>query len=285
MGIKPMLQRNKSNSKTDNLYILNEPIDLFGDKLVIDIKDVVDFCFCPYYYNIKYKLKDETNIRQLYDKSLHNTFYAYLRSLQEDKLNNTLEFLKYRWGKEWIKYKNAKDILITPSSFQRDSIENKRKQGIDAIFNFNDMMIKDKQFPIIIGHKYEIEILPNIILTGTLEYVRELTVNESKIIQVLQFISESNRFRIQTSVEHNLELIAMSYAFKELFNVDYFQTMCIDIMKKKSSVVTCTEKDYNLLKDTVQSVIMCIQNDIKCVSPDMRCFHCEYRNICNNSLK
>ena len=56
-------------------------------------------------------------------------------------------------------------------------------------------------------------------------------------------------------------------------------------MKKKSSVVTCTEKDYNLLKDTVQSVIMCIQNDIKCVSPDMRCFHCEYRNICNNSLK
>ena len=139
MGIKPMLQRNKSNSKTDNLYILNEPIDLFGDKLVIDIKDVVDFCFCPYYYNIKYKLKDETNIRQLYDKSLHNTFYAYLRSLQEDKLNNTLEFLKYRWGKEWIKYKNAKDILITPSSFQRDSIENKRKQGIDAIFNFNDM--------------------------------------------------------------------------------------------------------------------------------------------------
>ena len=93
----------------NDLYIASTPLDI-DNKLMIDIADVRDFCFCPQYYDLKNKDQNEINVRALYDKSLHRTFYAYLLALQENRLDSTLEFLKYRWGKEWIKYKNTKDI-------------------------------------------------------------------------------------------------------------------------------------------------------------------------------
>ena len=129
-------------------------------------------------------------------------------------------------------------------------------------------MLQDKQCPIIIGHKYQIEILPNVILTGTYEYVREITVGENKIIQLVKFNSMSNRFRTNVSQKYDFELIAMAYAFKETFNVDYFQTVSIDIESQITMINTYTDKEYDLLKRTTKSVVLSIQNDIKCLSPD-----------------
>lgn len=286
MLINQQSQENSNKVKLNELYVATTPLDV-SNKVIIDIQDVVDFAFCPFYYDLKNNNPNEVNRKVLYDKSLHKTFYAYLIALQEDKLESTLEFLKYKWGKEWVKYKykNTRDFVITCSSYQNDTYENLRKKGIDAIFKFNDLMLKEKQYPIIIGHKYQIEILPNIILTGTFEYIRELTINEDqKVIQVVKFISENNRFNTTMSKKHSLELIAMSYAFKELFDVEYFQVVSMEIETKRILVETYTNKDYNLLKNTIKSVVMSIQNNIKCVSPDKRCFHCEYRNICINKL-
>ena len=282
MLIKTKSQENLKNKriKFNDLYIATTPIDI-DNKVMLDIKDVVDFSFCPYYYEVK-NSNPAVNFRTLYDQSLHKTIYAYLLALQEDKLDSTLEFLKYRWGQEWIKRKNAKDILLKRSAIKRDTYDNLRKRGIDAIFKFNDIMLQDKQCPIIIGHKYQIEILPNVILTGTYEYVREITVGENKIIQLVKFNSMSNRFR--TNVKYDFELIAMAYAFKETFNVDYFQTVSIDIESQITMINTYTDKEYDLLKRTTKSVVLSIQNDIKCLSPDMRCYHCEYRHICINDL-
>ena len=284
MLIKTKSQENLKNKriKFNDLYIATTPIDI-DNKVMLDIKDVVDFAFCPYYYEVK-NSNPAVNFRTLYDQSLHKTIYAYLLALQEDKLDSTLEFLKYRWGQEWIKRKNAKDILLKRSAIKRDTYDNLRKRGIDAIFKFNDIMLQDKQCPIIIGHKYQIEILPNVILTGTYEYVREITVGENKIIQLVKFNSMSNRFRTNVSQKYDFELIAMAYAFKETFNVDYFQTVSIDIESQITMINTYTDKEYDLLKRTTKSVVLSIQNDIKCLSPDMRCYHCEYRHICINDL-
>lgn len=269
----------------DDLYVATSPLDI-SNKVTVDIQDVIDFSFCPQYYYLKNKSKNEINSKILYDKSLHKTFYAYLMAFQEDRLNSTLEFLKYRWGKEWIKYKykSTRDFIITCSAYQTDTYENLRKKGIDAIFKFNDIMMAEKQCPIIIGHKYQIEILPNIILTGTFEYVREVTIKDQKVIQVVKFISETNRFNTNMAKKYNLELIAMSYAFKELFDVDYFQVVSIEIETKRILVETYTDKEYDMLKETIKSTVLSIQNNIKCISPDKRCYHCEYRNVCINSL-
>ena len=273
----------------DNLYVLAKPLDT-SNKIIIDIQDVMDFCFCNQYHYLKNNIKKGS--RDLYDEALHKTFYSYLIALQENRLEDALKTLKYKWGQEWIKYKNAKDILVNQSSSMYDQYEHKRKRGINAIFNFNDMMT-DKQCPIIIGHKYQIEILPNIVLTGTFEYVREITINKKgsknikdnkKVIQIIKFASTTNRFRTNLEREHNIELIAMSYAFKEMFNVNDFQVLYMDIDTKKVTSTIFNQKDYDALKETVKNTVICMQNNIKCVSHDIKCFHCEYRNICTSNL-
>ena len=106
----------------------------------IDIKDVSDFCWCPAYYDIKRRSEDECNLKEAYDQSLHKCFYSYLRALQNDTLKNTIEFLKYKWGKEWIDKKTNSEIALTPSSAKRDSYESKRKAGIDAIITFDKFL-------------------------------------------------------------------------------------------------------------------------------------------------
>lgn len=277
--------KNDSNNKIqiDKLYLATAPLDI-SNKVVIDITDVKDFAFCPSYYELKNRNPNEINSKILYDQSLHKTIYAYLLALQEDRLDSTLEFLKYRWGKEWIKYQNTKDILVTRSSIWTDTYEKLRRKGIDAIFKFNDIMLKDKQCPIIIGHKYQIEILPNIILTGTYEYIRELTINEQKVIQVIKFITTPDNFDTNIAKKFNIELIAMAYAFKETFNVDYFQVVSINVDTKRMLIASYTDKEYNLLKQSIKSAVLSIQNNIKCISPNKQCYHCEYRNACINNL-
>lgn len=273
----------KNNLQINDLYIATQPTNL-KDKVIIDITDVKDFSYCPLYYDFKNNKNVAMSNRTLYDQSLHKTFYAYLLALQENKLDNTLEFLKYRWGKEWIKHKSVQDLLVRRSAFHYDTYENLRKKGIEAIFKFNDFILSEKQCPIIIGHKYQIEILPNIILTGTYEYVREVTINNNKIIQVVRFTTTPNRLSTKIEKAFDLELIAMAYAFKETFNVDYFQVVSIDIESKRVFIRVYTDKEYNLLKQTIQNTVISIQNNIKCVSPDKRCYHCEYRNVCINTL-
>ena len=283
MPINPMLRKDRNNNKRqqyDSLYVLTSPIDT-NNKLVIDIKDVISFCFCPRFYKY-FKRNNVINLRTLYDLSIHNTIYNYLYALQNDRLKSTIEFLKYQWGKSWISFRknSLKDVLIEASSFNADTFENKRKKGIDAIFRFEEIMSKDRQLPLVVDHKYEIEILPNIILTGSIEYVRELTVEDNKIIQVIKFVPEINQFVTHMQLKYNLELIAMSYAFEKLFTTKNFQPVTINIENGKIDTEFYTEKEYNILKETVKSVIMCIQNDINCVSPNKQCYHCEYRNTC-----
>ena len=275
-------KRNKDNQMND-LYIISEPINTFN-KIIIDIHDITDFGFCPLYYDLKHKDNKEKNLKTLYDESLHKIFYSYLLAFQEDKLDDRIGFLKYMWGKEWIGHKTKEDILITNSPYMRDTYETRRKKGIDAIFKFDNIINKDDQFPIIIGHKYKIEILPNIVLTGIFEYVREIKIKKQRIIQVVKFLSESNRSITNFARQYNLDMIAMSYAFKELFNVDYFQSVLIDMDNNKIITNIFTDKEYNILKQTVKNTIISLQNNIKCISPDSKCSNCEYRNVCIKSI-
>lgn len=272
-------------NKQKALYVLSNPMDR-SNKLTIDIKDVVDFCFCPMYYRLKNAVSNEKNFKELYNESLHTTFYRFLTVYKNDSfIFNSLERLKTLWAQEWIKYKSTKEILITDSALRRDEYESKRKIGIDAIYTFNDMIMKDRQIPIVVNHKYELEIIPNVIFSGTFEYIREYINNEDEhIIQLIRFISESNRYVTTQSMSHNLEITAASYAFETLFNPTAFECVTYDIQSKKYIKTKYTQKDYELLKDTIESVIISIQNNISCISPDDRCYHCEYRNICNKII-
>jgi len=250
----------------------------------IQIKDVVDFCWCPRYYDIKKEDPNEYNLKELYDISLHKVFYNYLYALRDGTLKDNMKFLKYQWGKQWVKTKTNSQLICTPSSYIRDTYDAKRKAGIDAIITFEELM-NIPQFPIIINKPYAVDIGHNIILKGIWEYVREVTNSDgTKSIQVMKFNSENNRFAMVGQMNHDIELSAAAYAFKESFNVDQFELLYVDIYKKKVIASYRSEKDIQLLKDTVYGTVLCLHNNIRCVSPDKRCYHCEYRNVCHSKL-
>lgn len=255
------------------------------DKRSLTISDVLDYCWCPKYYDLKRRNPNEYNLKELYDKALHRVFYSYLTALQQGTLKESLGFLKYKWGKEWVKQKTNSQIICTPSALKRDTYEMKRKAGIDAILTFDDIM-NVPQFPIIINKPYSIDITDKIVLNGIWEYVRELERPDgSRIVQLMKFKTENNRFQMTTQMSHDLELTAAALAFKNTFNVDEFELVYVDIYKKKLVVSTRTPKDYDLLRDTVKSVSACLKAGVRCVSPDKKCYHCEYRNICEASLR
>lgn len=251
--------------------------------LKLDIKDVLDFSWCPKYYELKNKNPNERNLKEAYDIALHKCFYQYLLALQNDTLDG-LKTLKYRWGKEWVKQKTNSELICTPSAVKRDTYDAKRKAGIDAIITF-DKLMSTPQFPILVNREYSIQI-DDVILTGTWEYIREIEIDGRKVIQLMKFRTENNRFQVVGQMSHDLELTAAALAFSKAFNQNNleFQLVYVDIYKKKMMVSYRTSKDFELLKETVTSVAKCIKNDIKCISPDKRCYHCEYRDVCTASL-
>lgn len=205
--------------------------------------------------------------------------------MQQGTLDGGIRFLKKRWGEAWIKQKTNSEIICTPSAMRYDSYDYKRKTGIEAIITFNDIM-NTPQFPIIINKPYKIQLSKGLILRGVFEYVREIEQKDNtRTIQLMKFRTENNRFQVDSHMHHDLELTAMAIAFEEMFNVNEFELVYVDICKKKMISSFRGKKDIDLLKDTVRSVALCLKNNIRCVSPDKRCYHCEYRNICKVSLE
>lgn len=205
--------------------------------------------------------------------------------MQQGTLGGGIKFLKKRWGEAWIKQKTNSEIICTPSAMRYDSYDYKRKTGIEAIITFNDIM-NTPQFPIIINKPYKIQLSKGLILRGIFEYVREIEQKDgTRTIQLMKFRTENNRFQVDSHMHHDLELTAMAIAFEEMFNVNEFELVYVDICKKKMISSFRGKKDIDLLKDTVRSVALCLKNNIRCVSPDKRCYHCEYRNVCKVSLE
>lgn len=249
--------------------------------LKINIKDVLNFCYCPNYYDLKHRTANECGIKEAYDRSLHDCFYTYLHALENGTLEGAMDFLKYHWGRKWIGYKTKKEIVLTPSSIERDGYESKRKQGIEAIITFRKLM-DTPQFPIIINKPYEVPITKNIILTGIWEYVREIKGEDGeRVFQIMKFKTEGNRFQVNGQTSHDLELTAASLAFQYNFKVPKKPELAyMDIYKKHIIRSYRTEKDYKMLKKSIISVACCLKNQIRCVSPDKKCFHCDYRKLC-----
>lgn len=253
--------------------------------LELNIKDVLDFCWCPKYYELKNNNPNERNLKEAYDIALHKCFYQYLLSLQNDTLVEGLKTLKYRWGKEWVKQKTNSELICTPSAIKRDTYDAKRKAGIEAIITFDNLM-STPQFPILVNKDYSIRISNDVILKGTWEYIREVEIDGKKVIQLIKFKTETNKFQVLNHTHHDLELTAAALAFSKTFNQNNldFQLIYLDIYRKKMITSYRTQKDFELLKNTVINVAKCMRHNIKCISPDKRCYHCEYRDSCSASL-
>ena len=250
----------------------------------INIKDVLDFCYCPHYYKLK-RNDYNANVYDIYDSLLHKVIYRYLRMLMEDKLSgSSIETLKYLWGREWVKEKTRSDIMVHTSSQWRNTYDVYRKMGIDAINNFNSMVNNVEQTPIAVNKGWEVNIASNLFLNGSWEYIREIDTEEGNVIQLIHFITQINRSVTSLMYRKDLLSTASLYSFYKTFESIPVQLIYVDLYSKKIRPTIRNVKDFEFLKKTVTSTALCLVNGIECSSVDRKCYFCEYRNRCASTI-
>ena len=167
----------------------------------------------------------------------------------------------------------------------RDRYDLLRKNGIESLISFHNLMKQGSQYPILINKGYEIRISNNIILTGKWEYIRELQTEEDNIFQIIKFQHRKDKFQTLMQMRYDLELTAAAYAFETTFTAPNYQVVYANIYKEKMVPSYRDKSDFNILKQTVINTVKCISNNIYTISPDTKCFHCTYRNQCENYIK
>lgn len=250
----------------------------------IDIQEILDYNYCPVYYKLKYSNPGLENLTEAYDRILRKCFYSYINLL---KSNSSVDigYLTKLWGKHWIKDKSLIKLMTTPSASMRDRYDLLRKNGIESLISFHNLMKQGSQYPILINKGYEIRISNNIILTGKWEYIRELQTEEDNIFQIIKFQHRKDKFQTLMQMRYDLELTAAAYAFETTFTAPNYQVVYANIYKEKMVPSYRDKSDFNILKQTVINTVKCISNNIYTISPDTKCFHCIYRNQCENYIK
>ena len=250
----------------------------------IDIQEILDYNYCPVYYKLKHNNSGLENLTQTYDKLLRNCFYSYITSLKNNS-SVSIDYLTKLWGKYWIKDKTLIKLMTTPSASLRDRHNLLRKNGIESLISFHNLMKQGSQYPILINKGYSVKITDNITLTGRWEYIRELHTEDNSIFQIIKFQHKKDKFQTLMQMRYDLELTAAAYAFESMFTTPSYQVVYANIYKEKMVPSFRDANDFNILKQTVINTIKCIENNIYTISPDTKCFHCTYRNQCENYIK
>lgn len=251
-------------------------------KRTVSIQDVMDFSFCPKFFD--HRKNNERTLMHEYNNAIERSYFKYIEELIQapDKISNAFERLKTSWGNEWIKEKDFRSIQIMPTNPNFDTYSLKRRAGIYSITNFYSLMKRDTQFPIAVNKSYTVNLYDNVFITGSWDYIREVSASPKNKIQIVKFLKEENRRCAIIQDRNDLDIIAMCYAFDKYFGVDYeiiiFDTHCK--APRQYSIIPRTQKDYDLLINSVKSYIYCIDNNISLMSPSQICGICEYKNKC-----
>lgn len=253
-------------------------------KYKIGINEVLDYNYCSMYYKLKQDNPGVENMTELYDRVLRNCFSSYLNLLKSNSSAN-IGYLTRLWGKNWIKDKTMIKLMAQPSANSRDIYDKLRRNGIDALHSFHNLIKIGNQYPILVNKGYEINIGKNIVLTGKWEYVREFRLDDNTtVFQIIKFTHKKDKFQTMMQMRHDIELTAADLAFNSLFTVPERQVVYANIYKEKMVPSYRDEYDHSVLKETIINTVKCINNNIYNVSPDKRCFHCTYRNLCEDYI-
>lgn len=246
--------------------------------MILDIKEVMDYCSCPMYYKLKYMNKslksNDVDILEKYNNDIHKTIYSFFANLQNfDQIS--ISAMKRTFGMLWIGKKDVPNILIQSSSW-RDTRNRKRKSGINTIVNIFDTFKDNPGFPLIINKKYSVKINENITLTGTWEIIREVDHK----IQLIDF-KIGDKFRNRFIADTDLEITAGAYAFNKSFGTTLDNIMYYGLDKNKIHYTNRDKAKYDILLNTINCVAKSIYNKLFYVYPSDKCQQCIYNSICN----
>jgi hypothetical protein len=245
--------------------------------MIIDIKEVLAYSKCPMFYKNKYIL-DKTNkyieVSERYEEDVQKAAFAFFYKIKDREIV-TMDIIKKAWGRLWINKKSSNEFIYSDTNNWRDGIGVKRREGIDALIKFYDNFKDNPGFPIAIDYRYKVKLSEALTLTGGIDLIREI----DNRIEIIDFRADEKNYNA-AHIANNIETTAMSLAFRKTFEDTEDSLYFYGFSKGKLHHLVKKEKDYALLKNTVECTAKCIHNKLFYCTPGEKCSTCVYNKIC-----
>lgn len=253
----------------------------------ISIEQITDYCHCPLYYYLRWveprPSEDVITVLEKYDRELHKTIYSFYSLIQNHE-QASLSALKRSWGASWIGKKQVGEFIVSNSPSWRNTYDQRRRRGIEAIIRFYDKFKDEPGYPIAINTPYELKLSNGLIVTGKWELIREVLLNDgSREIQLVHF-KVDDKVHHQVQMEHDLSVTASHLAFEQTFNLKAGRLITYGFEKGKIHELKRTCGQSAFFEHTAYCVAKAIKNRLFYASPSSTCDTCFYRTRCKQRL-
>lgn len=241
----------------------------------VSIYEVLSYGYCPMLYKHLYVdniLRKNITLDNEYNDAIKKSIYGYLIASLDG--NPNFSHIKSSWGRIWIKDKKTIEYLYSNPSSWRDTHNEKRKLGISCLKSFYDFYNDKPFYPVFMNKEYSINI-GSVKLIGTFDVVLEY--NDK--IYILCFKTSDKNFN-SININKDLEITAMSYAFKKLFGTKENEIIIFNTNKGNYTYTKRNNKDYELFEESILNIYKSIYNNIFYISPNQKCNKCSCKNIC-----
>lgn len=242
----------------------------------ININDIINYSVCPMRYKLSSSdnLDEYTIIENKYSNVIKKCIYSYFYTIQN---NETAGFnnLKKTFGSLWIGNKTLNDILFCEPSSWRDLNEQKRKKGLNALYDLNSIFKDLNKKPILIDYKYSVKLSKNINISGTFDLV--LKNENSTDLYIFNISDTINDYEY---LQRNYKVHLAYYSFSKIFNekLDNIYVYCFN--KGKLFKVDLKKINIEEFKKNIIGIVKCLYNNIYYKSPSANCSKCYYKNSC-----
>jgi hypothetical protein len=240
----------------------------------MDIYDIQRYINCPRMYSLynECKLPNQlySSIDEKYIIELKKMIYFFFNQRKNNGFAK-MSILQKEWSKLWIGKRQKEDILLPIEDPIKKWHRKREKDGIDCLLSI-DKTFSTEYDIIAVDLNYDITLAKGHHIIG----VWPLIISMDDKIELIDFRLFDNNI----SLRNDIELTAMSMAFRKAFNNKETSIKIYYVDKNKFGSTTRNDKDYNMLREIYKDVYkgMNMNNYFRVMSK--RCESCPYSIYC-----
>lgn len=259
------------------------------------MQQVLDYMDCPLCYDLKYVQKlavpetvltDNKNI--IYQECTREAIHYYYLEHQQGK-PPTLKAVYDKFYSLWMEKTATLDQNSIFSRKLEDAGKHGREErsryitkGYETLKKFYGQNAKKKQAILAVNHPYEI-ILDNISIVGQFDLIREVMGTKSKRreIEIVSF-QLSNRQPDGDTLERDLSLTAMEYAFRQMFQTAPDNFVLNYINRSEELKIFRELNEYKRMFAIFEGFVSSVDTVSPFPRPGAHKFYTPYKELCDN---
>ncbi len=245
--------------------------------MILSLDDVLVYTECPRkYYLRSIGIPSQLSAKADFSIKIHKVIYSFYRNMFDGNLPGA-EQLKNEWGTLWSKNLSLQDIMFR----KRDEHSDLEMKGLSMLISFHRHAKFNPCVPITVEQNYKVDIGKHQ-LTGTIELVREVKVDNTDIIEIVDFkMGEYMPDKFYT--DHDIYLTAQSYAFRKLFEA--VENRIVYYFLKNGKVYYTSRDEFSTFEYTINSIADSIENRVFYPKYSYACKSCPYQHECGRCDK